>query len=215
MNSCLLCATPIRVRLSFLDVFLSRQTQQVICQSCFMQFEYISDRHCEVCYKPDISGVCQDCKRIKNPVMHRAIFHYNDFAKTYFKQYKFNGDFRLRAAFNQILRLNLKGQQIIPIPVSAERLQSRGFNQVTGFLSSANLPYLPILSKIETEHQSHKTRVARLSTDNPFRLNTSSKLPDSVLIFDDIYTTGTTLKHAIAIIKNAGCPRVSTFSLFR
>lgn len=215
MNSCLLCATPIRIRLSFSDVFLSRQTQQVICQSCFMQFESISDRHCEVCYKPDISGVCKDCKLIKNPVMHRAIFHYNDFAKTYFKQYKFNGDFRLRAAFNQILHVNLKGQQIIPIPVSAERLQSRGFNQVTGFLSSANLPYLALLSKIETEHQSHKTRVARLSTDNPFRLNTSLKLPDSVLIFDDIYTTGTTLKHAIAIIKNAGCPRVSTFSLFR
>src|SRR5574337_1170755 len=104
MNSCLLCATPIRLRLSFSDIFLSRQTQQVICQSCFMQFEYISDRHCEVCYKPDISGVCQDCKQFKNPVMHHAIFHYNDFAKTYFKQYKFNGDFRLRAAFNQILR---------------------------------------------------------------------------------------------------------------
>ena len=215
MNSCLLCATPIRVRLSFSDVFLSRQTQQVICQSCFMQFEYISDRHSEVCYKPDISGVCQDCKLIKNPVMHRAIFHYNDFAKIYFKQYKFNGDFRLRAAFNQILRLNLKGQQIIPIPVSAERLQSRCFNQVTGFLSSANLPYLALLSKIETDHQSHKTRVASLSTDNPFRFETSSQLPDSVLIFDDIYTTGTTLKHATAIIKNAGCPRVSTFSLFR
>ena len=215
MNSCLLCATPIRIRHSFSDVFLSRQTQQVICQSCFMQFEYISDRHCEVCYKPAISGVCQDCKRIKNPVMHHAIFHYNDFAKIYFKQYKFNGDFRLRAAFNQILRANLKGQQIIPIPVSAERLQSRGFNQVTGFLSSANLPYLALLSKIETDHQSHKTRVARLSTDNPFRFETSSQLPDSVLIFDDIYTTGTTLKHATAIIKNAGCPRVSTFSLFR
>ncbi|MBP6984772.1 ComF family protein [Lactococcus raffinolactis] len=109
----------------------------------------------------------------------------------------------------------MKGQTLVPVPVSPERLQSRGFNQVTGFLSSAKLPYLELLTKEETRHQSHKNRAERLASENPFHLKKNVTIPEHVVLVDDIFTTGTTLKNGASILKNAGCAHVSTFSLFR
>lgn len=215
MNACLLCHNTMTPFFQFSDIFLSRKPRETVCPDCWAQFEVISDRHCQVCYKPDIDGVCRDCQQLTDPFLHRAIFHYNDFAKTYFQTYKFQGDFRLCGAFKTILANRLKNQRIVPVPVSPERLQTRGFNQVTGFLNSAKLPYLDVLVKHETGHQSHKMRSERLASDNPFRLKEAVILPDQVVILDDIYTTGTTLRHAAKTLKNAGCAHVSTFSLFR
>lgn len=215
MTTCLLCSTHLRQTPSFSDLFLSRQTHHKLCHSCFEQFDVISEIHCQYCYKPNISGICLDCKRKANTTIHHAIFHYNEAAKTYFQRYKFQGDFRLRSAFDQVLRLALKHTNIIPIPISNERLNTRGFNQVTGFLNSAGLAYLDMLSKKEAEHQSHKNRAERLASSNPFYLSSQIKLPDQVTLFDDIYTTGTTLQHAREVIEKAGCTRISTFSLFR
>ncbi|GAX47892.1 ComF family protein [Pseudolactococcus reticulitermitis] len=215
MTDCLLCHKTLTPFFQFSDIFLSRKPRETVCPDCWAQFEVISERHCQICYKPDIDGRCRDCQQITDPILHQAIFHYNAFAKAYFQHYKFQGDFRLRAAFNTVLASRLKNQTIVPIPVSPERLQSRGFNQVTGFLSSAKLPYLDLLTKQETRHQSHKTRSERLASDNPFIMKEHVAIPDKLVIFDDIYTTGTTLRQAAKTLKNASCAHVSTFSLFR
>ncbi|WP_172356467.1 ComF family protein [Lactococcus insecticola] len=218
MTHCLLCQNTIIPKIRFSDIFLSRPTQETVCQTCFDQFELISEKHCQICYKPGTLGICSDCLKRSDDdqTRHTAIFHYNDFAKAYFQSYKFNGDFRLRTAFNRTLKTSLKNKIIVPIPVSPQRFQSRGFNQLTGFLSAADLPYLDLLDKSDTQHQSHKTRDERLSSENPFTLkNPADMAQKKLVIFDDIYTTGTTLRHATNILKNAGYAHVSTFSLFR
>ena len=215
MTTCLLCGTYLRVMPTFSDIFFSRYPHQKVCNTCFASFEVITKPYCQTCYKPDISDICLDCQNQSHGIVHRAVFHYNDAAKNFFQRYKFQGDYRLRATFDQTLRGTLKHANVIPIPVSDNRLKIRGFNQVTGFLNSAGLDYLDVLGKKETEHQSHKTRQERLTSNNPFYLTSELKLPDQVIIFDDIYTTGTTLQHACEVIKKAGATLISTFSLFR
>ena len=215
MTNCLLCHNILTPLFQFSDIFLSREPRETVCRNCWTQFDVISETHCQICYKPDITGTCNDCQQVTNPIPHRAIFHYNEFAKFYFQTYKFQGDFRLRSAFNTVLTSSLKKQLIVPIPVSPERLQTRGFNQVAGFLSSAKLPFLDLLIKNEASHQSLKTRTERLTSDNPFTLKDKAEIPDKLVIIDDIYTTGATLRHAASLLKNAGCAHVSTFSLFR
>ena len=215
MTDCLLCHNTLTPCFQFSDIFLSRKPRETVCPDCWVKFEVISDRHCQVCYKPDSDDICRDCKAITDPILHQAIFHYNDFAKNFFQNYKLQGDFRLRSAFDHVLTSSLKGQTLVPVLVSPERLQSRGFNQVTGFLSSAKLPYLELLTKEETRHQSHKNRAVRLASENPFHLKKNVTTPEHVVLVDDIFTTGTTLKNGASILKNAGCAHVSTFSLFR
>lgn len=215
MTVCLICQAALTTALHFSDIFLSRKPRKQACPDCLAQFAVIPDRHCQLCCKPEIDGLCPDCQQVSDPIPHQAIFHYNDFAKAYFQAYKFQGDFRLRSVFDSFLNVALKHQTLVPIPVAPDRLQDRGFNQVTGFLSSAHLPYLDLLVKKETSHQSHKNRIERLTSNNPFSLNPDIKVPKQLIIVDDIYTTGTTLHHAANLLKKAGCPHVTTFSLFR
>src|SRR5690625_1097913 len=70
-----------------------------------------------------------------------------------------------------------------------------------------------ILTRIHSEKQSKKTRSERLSADNPFVA--AKKVNKPVILVDDIYTTGTTLRHAATLLKEQGCPEVYAYTLIR
>ena len=83
------------------------------------------------------------------------------------------GDYCLRKIFQQEIKANLKsflkkGYILVPVPLSEERLEERGFNQVKGLLEG--IPYKNIFEKREIEKQSSRTREERLSQDNSFSL---------------------------------------------
>lgn len=104
---------------------------------------------------------------------------------------------------------------IVPIPLSSDRLAERGFNQVEGLLEAANIPYQSFLGKDDSERQSSKSRIERLKTDQVFYLLKESEVPDKILLFDDIYTTGATLQLAISLFLKIGRKEIKTFSLTR
>ncbi|MDR0200409.1 MAG: hypothetical protein LBI43_07545 [Streptococcaceae bacterium] len=135
--------------------------------------------------------------------------------KDYFSRYKFMGDYQMRQAFAMSFRAIPKGYQRVPIPLSPERFQARGFNQVTGFLEAATISYDDVLEKVEVIKQSSLSRQERLKSENPFRLKKGVVLSKRVCVIDDIYTTGATLQHAMTVLKNAGVTDVCSFSLCR
>ena len=101
------------------------------------------------------------------------------------------------------------------VPLSDQRLKSRGFNQVEGLMKETGLTYLDILVKKEVEASSSKNRSDRLLTEFPFLLKDGVKPPKNILLFDDIYTTGTTLNRLKSMLLEAGCQNIKTFSLAR
>ena len=48
-----------------------------------------------------------------------------------------------------------------------------------------------------------------------FILKAKVKVPDKILLVDDVYTTGRTLQHAISVLKQGGAQEIKTFSLCR
>src|SRR5699024_5857763 len=102
---------------------------------------------------------------------------------------------------------------ISPIPLSNQRLAERGFNQSLQLAEMLNRPVSHLFQRKGTEKQSKKTRVERLQMDNPFRL--IKKINQPVLLIDDIYTTGTTLRHAASLCKQSGCEQVYALTLCR
>lgn len=70
--------------------------------------------------------------------------------KDYFHRYKFDGDFLLRKVFTKVLYQKFqkyKDYQLVLIPLSKERLQQRGFNQVEGLIEGTGLSYYNIIDK--------------------------------------------------------------------
>ncbi|MFI8688007.1 ComF family protein [Rossellomorea sp. NPDC077527] len=169
--------------------------------------------------------VCLDCYRWeRDPEWlgilehNHSFYHYNDFLKDYLARYKYRGDYALAQAFSQTIKTYLAEAEydlIIPIPLSDERLYERGFNQSTALLEEAEVRPSHILTRWHSEKQSKKTRSERLLQEQGFRLEESDVKGKIILLFDDIYTTGTTLRQAANLLRDAGADTVSSLTLAR
>lgn len=110
-----------------------------------------------------------------------------------------------------------ESQCLTAVPLHPRRLDERGFNQAEviaqrlAFL--VHRPYAPLLQRIQyTSAQAHITdraqRLHRLSTAFAVFPATQFSVTDSVLIVDDVTTTGATLNECARILKNVGWKQV-------
>jgi ComF family protein len=114
-------------------------------------------------------------------------------------------------------RLNdLGGQAVVPVPLHWWRRWKRGFNQsailARRVANKMNVPFLPrVLRRIRpTRRQTEVTPAARReNVRGAFRAVSHPALRDrSVLLIDDVMTTGSTAGEAAKALRNAGAKRV-------
>ena len=100
------------------------------------------------------------------------------------------------------------------LPLSKERFEQRGFNQVSGCLELTKVSFTPLLKRKELSPQSEKTRTERLLMEQPFLLAvTSEKIRNQkVLLVDDVYTTGRTLFHGAELLYKNGAKTVKSLT---
>lgn len=137
-------------------------------------------------------------------------------------KYKFAFD--IAANLAQLASKRLETEQpfakktlLLPIPTHPVRRNWRGFNQseeVGKLLAQAmGWDYEPnlLVKKRTTVAQTELKRQARLNNlQNVFSLNPEKRFPKKTffLLFDDIWTTGSTLKEACKVLKKAGADKV-------
>jgi len=154
---CLICGQDLETELSFTSLLLLKKEETYTCSACFNHFERISPEHCPTCFKEGETSPCQDCQywyKEGIQVEHEAVFTYNEAMKDYFHRYKFDGDYLLRKVFTKVLYQKFqkyKDYQLVLIPLSKERLQQRGFNQVEGLIEGTGLFYYNIIDKKEVK----------------------------------------------------------------
>nr|WP_207927439.1 ComF family protein [Streptococcus catagoni] len=198
------------------------KAKDIICHNCQLAFERIKQPNCSRCHKAHTEGICLDCQNWEKKdhfVSHRALYSYNEKMRDYFSSYKFQGDYVLRQVFaeeiNKLIKKDYKDYTVIPVPLSDQREEERGFNQVTAVLDCQSIPYQDIIVKKESQRQSHKGKKERERSQNPFCLKKDCQIPQKILIIDDIYTTGTTLWHIVKLFKETKCEEIKTFSIAR
>ncbi|OFI48267.1 hypothetical protein BG261_08260 [Floricoccus tropicus] len=219
--TCILCSKFINYQLKFTDIIFLRKIENRVCQKCLASFTKISDVHCKRCFKSGTKETCSDCKnwlKKGEEVKHQAIYKYDEAMREYFKMYKFVGHYQLRQVFAQEIKKVIntyKSYTVIPIPVSPERLEERGFCQVTAILEWCDIPYIQVFTKKDSEDQSRKNKVDRLEIEGLFSIVEGYELPTKVLLFDDIYTTGATINQARQILKKEGIKEIKSLSIAR
>jgi competence protein ComFC len=228
---CLYCESPIKETVTWRGLFYSEP--QFLCAECQKGLQRIEGQRCSHCSRsleklPDElknDEVCRDCFRWEvdsnwQSILQQntSLFEYNDFLKDYLARYKYRGDYSLAKAFGPQLANHLKPLQydhIIPIPLSEERHYERGFNQSAALLEEAQVTPSHLLSRSHSEKQSKKSRRDRMQQKQIFSLTSTNLTGKSILLFDDIYTTGTTLRQAAKLLKEAGAERVTSLTLAR
>ncbi|MGM0805787.1 MAG: ComF family protein [Bacillota bacterium] len=135
---------------------------------------------------------------------------------------KYRGDAEVVNAFYPVLSSDFKKFSrdaiLVPIPLSEERHYERGFNQAELLTRGIKKPVEYLLKrKTHEEKQSKKTREERLSQkENPFEVVDSLKVKDQkIILVDDVYTTGSTLRYAAKVLIKAGAKEVSSITLAR
>lgn len=186
---CLLCSQPLQSVISW-KILLTKQFQPTICDRCSVRFEHSQTT--------------------------TALYQYNDTMKDYLHQYKFLQDVALAKVFRQELHARFKDEKatIIPIPMHPLKQRERTFSHMEELLKAANIPFIQILEKTTIETQSSKNREQRIQATPLFRLMAEAHVEHKdYLLFDDIKTTGTTLRHATEVLLNAGAKNVKSFTL--
>lgn len=217
--NCYLCDDELLFVPSWRGLFYN-DFDEVICRKCKSGFERIHGQVCRIC---GIAGerLCQECKNWETTEFKgliqsgQSLYSYNDVMKEYFHQYKFLQDIVLARVFSAEISQMLKKSKaaIVPIPMNDEKLEERTFSQVDCMLEAANLSFSHFLKK-SSEVQGEKNKAERMLTRDLFVWN-GEQVPSDIVIVDDIYTTGTTMRQAAQVLKQAGAQKISIFTLIR
>lgn len=161
-----------------------------------------------------------EMKRFPTPITIQAAVTYSACAQKVLFHLKFLGVTSLArcCAFYIATHCNpLPGAEyLVPIPVHKNRLANRGFNQafeITQYLSLAwNIPILDCLERVDyASASSRKSRSERLKTSRSFRVITKRAPPrgSTLILIDDIVTTGVTLHTAATALQSLEPKKIS------
>jgi competence protein ComFC len=230
---CLVCHEIIQPKMGWSAIF-SEEKERILCPSCEGKFDLIVGEQCRVCSRPfqflderfRHGDMCHDCKRWEEDNdwkgsldSNHSIYLYNDFFKEVMATFKYRGDYVLALIFAEKIKTLVRKIQpdlLVPIPLSKERLYERGFNQAEALLMEAGLTPTNPLTRFHSEKQSKKSRSERIHIPQVFQVNHQIEIKGkSILLIDDIYTTGSTLRHAAKLLKEYGAKRVQSLTLAR
>lgn len=222
---CVWCGKDVTTDLGISSLFL--WNPRPICRQCQQLFYSLEkEPTCPGCGRlMEDAILCYDCIRWKEMDSYfptnKALYVYDEQAKEFMERYKFAGDcavaFLIQEDLKRALKTYLKqGYTICPLPTSKQSLEKREFEAVEYFLELLKIPYQQFFYHIgKGKKQSEKTREERMKLQQPFVLKEKVNLPAKVLLFDDIYTTGKTIRLAAKLLKDKGLEAVKLFTVFR
>ena len=198
----------------------------VICDGCADRFSYIREPVCPCCGKElaeGTPGLCEGCRRIENGLSGgAALFHYDGTARASMAKFKYEGrceyaDFyvqELLARYREKI-LSWKPQLIVPVPVHKSRLKERGYNQAAEVAvrlgEALGIPMDQDLLLREKKTAAQKELGAGERAENlkgAFTVAHDAAGIERVLLVDDIFTTGLTVKNCTEALKAAGIREV-------
>jgi ComF family protein len=204
---------------------------QRICDACASRFAQPATR-CQRCALRVPAGitVCGAC--LKEPPSFDACVAAVDYAYPWagaVTQFKFRSDPGWARALSMLMRSAPwiepaleAADRVLPVPLSAERLRERGFNQASllaQHLAGPKADHHSLLRLHSTEAQSSLTRAERLRNlrgafaVEPVRAQALRGL--RVVLVDDVMTTGATLHAAALALRESGVAHVTAAVLAR
>ena len=135
-----------------------------------------------------------------------AVYEYTPFIKNLIYLYKGCFDYELNETFLNLyikeIKMRFHGYKIIPIPSYVEDDKKRGFNHVLEAFKKVGLEVLPIIEKTAHQKQADQTAKKRKEIGKYLAFKEKINLENTkVLIVDDIYTTGSTMRATINMVE--------------
>lgn len=203
---------------------------RIICSLCLEKIRPKDKQFCLMCGHVAFFGItCPPCKNQKSCDGLFTAFDYADMKQLIIEgKYNFVSEtFRiLGKAIPSVLTKELpkyfENFTVCSVPLSKSRERWRGFNQSKilseAFALEMGLPYSDLLTRHKTgkvqKELDKKSRV--LNMKDAFSLKAGACVSGlSVILIDDVVTTGSTLREATSVLKKHGASEVWCITLAR
>jgi len=215
-------------------IFLCRELESLIFpQCCLVCGKVTSEIWCKGCKNEIISKVSFKIKNKKEEEYyfrkHIYIFLYEGKIRKLLLDYKFNDKSYLYQLFSKTIIKNKKicgilekYDIIMPVPIHRKRKRQRGYNQ-SALVAKEIATYIDgleyeekIVEKIKhTLPQSTlKKQQRRQNVENVYNIKKKEKIEQkSIILLDDIYTTGNTVNSIAKILKENGAKEVLVLTI--
>ncbi len=197
-------------------------------------WEIIFPKKCLECKKPG-KYFCEDCRKTirKNDqadLNGTSLFKYQGIIKTAVKALKYQFLTDIKTELSGLMDKELEDKELLEfiklkpgiqaMPLFWQRENWRGFNQAEILANIVaqkfNLRLVDGLERVkETKPQAELTRKERLKNMKGIFKVKVGKLPKAVLLVDDVWTTGATMREAVGMLKKGGVKRVWSLTLAR
>ena len=212
-----------------------------ICKDCWDKVEWVKAPYCFQCSKPlSLSSafqnisllLCPECRR--NNTYFEKLFVptlYEGVMKKAIHLLKYNKKRGILRSLEKIIKTYFSCVDfsfhhldlVVPIPLHRKKLEERGFNQAE-LIARIITKYFQI-PLIKNNLQRVKATVTQTTLSKKerernikgaFKVKNKDKFQaKNILLVDDVYTTGTTIKEAAKVLKKAKVKEIYVFTLAR
>lgn len=204
-----------------------------LCEECLEQIHFISKPYCLHCGIPLNSNeekdfYCVNClTNSDNLRLCRAAIQYDDFSKKLILDFKFHDHIENKKLLANWLKMAGKDifeegvDLIIPVPLHFSRLFKRKYNQSAmlayelSHITNIKVDFNSLIKKKYSSPQALCSQKQRLkNVKGTFVVKDNSKIKGKrILLIDDVYTTGSTLKECAKILSKAGAKSVDALTV--
>ena len=213
-----------------------------LCSGClesrFLQpssqisFVHPDPQRCLTCGRPLVSAmeVCTVCRNL--PILTAIdriipLFSYTGIGQELLTRWKITGmrglswPFArcLAEALESISRKGLESIVIIPVPPRPGKIREKGWDQVDELAGILSRKFgISILRCLSRDGGLEQKKLGRLDRYNNLKghmqIRKGISVPETVIVLDDLMTTGSTLDSCAEVLKNAGAGKVYGLTLF-
>lgn len=211
--------------------------RSIICKSCSLTFSFIdNNKVCDICGVPIFNlseqnlYLCGNCISDRNSFLKvRSVLLYKDKIKDLLHEFKYSSKLYIAGYLTALIidkfPSDLIGfDLIVPVPLHIRRLRQRGYNQsvlICKVLSKSlgvNLDLFSLKKVRDTRPQVDASNFQQRAKNvkDSFHVSDKNEFADkSVLLFDDVYTSGSTIKECSKQLLKSGAKYVYGLTLAR
>lgn len=216
----------------FCGAAVGEEAAVAVCPECKGQIEWVASPLCTCCgavfaSRDGADRVCGDCQAEPPPFTRaRAAAIYDGPAAQAIKRFKFNRQMAFLPVMQHWLQSPLclelvrSADLIVPVPLHPKRLKQRGFNQA--LLLARAFPQGTVAREALARVRHTVPQVELKPKERRDNVKGAFAVPDpalvkskNILLLDDVYTTGATVRECAKVLRRAGARQVDVVTVAR